>query len=541
MLEFLRIRHLALIDDMELEFSDGLNTLTGETGAGKSFILKALNFLTGDKMGTDLVRPGKEKALAEALFVRPGHPEGDLIVRRELSAATGRSRLYINDKLSSQETIRELRPSLLVHTSQHGQQQLLHPSFQGKLLDRAMDKPDLVSQRHSLVRRLKEIATEQEELNERSRQLADKREFLEFQQQEIDKVAPEAGEEDLLDAKKQELRNQTVLQETVDRALTLVSQHDGGVLYGLNLLERELDTLCSILPEYRSDASALTDFKQLIQDLEGRLRRQPIQAEGEESLEEIESRLFELAQLKRKLRRSLDEIMDLQEEIQENLSFLDACGLDMARLSREEQEIHTALATALEELNASRREAGATLCASIATELKGLGFSEHVDVRFEFTQHELAPGCIEDRAHLMWIPNPGQPPQPLDKIASGGELSRFLLAVVGLMHREEAPTLIFDEVDAGVGGITLNHMADKLASLALRQQVVLITHWPQLAARAKRHFQVCKEVQNGATFTRCVQLTDTQVHAEIVRMAGGGDQGAAMARELLTQHNRKAG
>lgn len=531
MLEVLRIRHLALIDDMELEFAPGMNVLTGETGAGKSFILKALNFLTGEKMQANLVRPGEKKAQVEALFALP---EGDLIVRRELVAETGRSRLYINDKLSSQEAIKALKPSLLVHTSQHGQQKLLQPAFQAKLLDDFLNRAPLVDKKNELVTSLKELGSKHAALLERSKQLADKREFLEFQRQEIDKVAPEAGEEDTLEAKKQELRNQSNIQDSIDTALSCISSHDGGVLDGISHLERALDSLQRILPDYNEDYTAVLDFRSTIQDLEGRLRRQPLTAPGEDSLEEIESRLFALAQLKRKLRRSLDEIVDLQQEVEENLNFLDACELDIAQLKKQEVMVQQELRSVLEELNPARKEAGLRLCAAIVEELKGLGFSEHVQVHFAFAPVELAPDCIEDRPHLMWVPNPGQSAQPLDKIASGGELSRFLLAVVGLMNRNDTPTLIFDEVDAGVGGITLNYVAEALNTIANRQQMLLITHWPQLAARAKQHFFVKKEVLEGATYTRCSRLEQPAIFDEISRMAGGGGQGEAMAQKLLT-------
>lgn len=533
MLELLRIRQLALIDDVELEFAPGMNVLTGETGAGKSFILKALNFLTGDKMSPDLVRPGAEKAQVEALFAMP---DGDVVIKRELVAATGRSRLYINDSLSSQDAIRDLRPSLLVHTSQHGQQKLLQPAFQAKILDDFLNRPDLLRQRESLLKELRTLAARREELLERSRHLEDKRELLEYQQREIAKVGPEHGEEETLEAKKQELRNQTVIQDTIDAALALLGAGEGGILDGLGKLERHMDTLRRVLPGYDDDASLLIEARQNLQDLAARLRKQPASSPDEDSLESIEARLYELAQLKRKLKRSLDEIVDLQTEIEENLSFMDSCSLDLKQLAKQETTLLDGLALLLKELNPLRKAAGESLCTAIVAELKGLGFSEHVQVRFEFKPAELFPGradCIEERPSLLWIPNPGQPPQPLDKIASGGELSRFLLAVVGIMNRKETPSLIFDEVDAGVGGLTLNAVADSLDKLADHQQVILITHWPQLAARAKRHFQVRKEVREGNTYTLCQALDDGAIWEEISRMAGGGEQGQAMARELL--------
>lgn len=551
MLEYLRIRDLALIEDMELDFAPGLNALTGETGAGKSFILKALNFLIGDRLTADMVRPGKEKAHVEALFALP---DGDMVLRRELTADTGRSRLFINDRLSSQDAVRDMRASLVVHTSQHGQQKLLQPAFQVRLLDEFLNRPDLLAARDETLKGLREVAAKREELAARARSLEDRRDVLEFQQREIDKVAPEAGEEDRLEERRRALRDVASAQQVQERALAVLRGEDGpGVAEALGLLERALDGLArlhgapagdsanaapSAQPNWSEDVAAISAFRQGLSDLERRLRRRPAPAASDDDddmdVEAIEKRLYELAQLKRKLRRTLDEIVDLRREIEENLSFLDACRLDLRTLEREEETQKEQLCAVLAELNPARHEAAVRLAQALEGELAGLGFSEHVRVAFDFTPHEPWPGCVEDRARLMWVPNPGQPPQPLDRIASGGELSRFLLAVVGLMARDETATLIFDEVDSGVGGLTLNRVSDRLAALAGRRQVILITHWPQLAARAGRHFQVSKEVADNATFTLCRRLDGEDIRKELARMAGGGGQGEAMARELIS-------
>lgn len=549
MLEYLRIRDLALIEDMELDFAPGLNALTGETGAGKSFILKALNFLIGDRLASDMVRPGKDKAHVEALFALP---DGDMVLRRELTADTGRSRLFINDRLSSQDAVRDMRASLVVHTSQHGQQKLLQPAFQARLLDEFLNRPDLVAARDEALKGLREVAAQREELAARARSLEDRRDVLEFQQREIDKVAPEAGEEERLEERRRALRDVASAQEAQERALAVLRGEGGpGVAEALGLLERSLDGLARLgaapgdgpgssgdASGWSGDVAAISAFRQGLSDLERRLRRRPAPTASDSGddldVESIEKRLYELAQLKRKLRRTLDEIVDLRREIEENLSFLDACRLDLRTLEREEEALKERLCAVLAGLNPARREAAARLAQALEGELAGLGFSEHVRVAFEFTPHEPWPGCVEDRARLLWVPNPGQPPQPLDRIASGGELSRFLLAVVGLMARDEAATLIFDEVDSGVGGLTLNRVSDRLAALAERRQVILITHWPQLAARADRHFQVSKEVADNATFTLCRRLDGEDIRKELARMAGGGGQGEAMARELTS-------
>ncbi len=529
MLELLRIHDLALIEDIELEFVPGMNVLTGETGAGKSFILKALNFLTGEKLGTDLVRPGKEKSVVEALFVINGQ---DHILRRELTADTGRSRLYLNDRLCSQDVLRDLRPSLLLHTSQHGQQKLLQPAFQAKILDDFMQQPGLVEEKDELVKRLSRCAAQRQELEANLRSLEEKRDMLEFQQQEIAKVAPKEGEEEELEAARAAFRNQAGITENA--AAALAALHGGedsgpGLLHGLAALERPVSTLAAMLEDLADAPDTLADMRAELRDLDARLRRAASHSAQATDIEAIEARLYALAQLKRKLKRSLPSVLALQQEIAENLEFLASGEFERKKLEYEEKDLADALAVILSRLNPARKAAAAAFAQALQDELQHLGFSEHVRVMFEFAPHSLCPGredCDEQRARLLWQPNPGQPSQPLDRIASGGELSRFLLAVVTLISRstEETPTLIFDEVDSGVGGVTLNRVADRLARLAGERQMLLITHWPQLASRASRHFVVEKEVADGQTYTRCSRLDSENIRKELVRMAGTEEQ-----------------
>lgn len=517
MLELLRIRDLALIADMELEFAPGMNVLTGETGAGKSFILKAINFLMGEKLGSDMVRNGKERAQVEALFALP---DGDLVLKRELIAETGRSRLYINDSLSSQDALKDLRPALITHTSQHGQQRLLSPAYQGRLVDDWMNQPDLLNEKDRLVAALKDAMARHEALIRRSRELADRRELLELHLKDIEKVDPEPGEEERLEELRTVLRSAEQARQHYDRGLMILRGQDGpGLLDLMGQLERSLELLQRSDATFGPSLEEATTFRTSLQELDRRLRKPPIdKTEGDP--ERIEARLFELSQLKRKLHRTLPEILAMRDEIQENLSFLDACGLDIKQVCKEETALREQLAATLGQLNSARAKAGAGFCETLCEELAGLGFSEHVRVIAEAVPHELAEGCLEDRVRLLWAPNPGQAPQPLDRIASGGELSRFLLAVVSMQARNDNATLIFDEVDSGVGGLTLNKVADRLADLASHRQMLLITHWPQLASRAKRHFHVRKDVADNETFTRCQVLSASEREAELARMAG---------------------
>lgn len=529
MLEYLRIRNLALIEDAELDFAPGMNVLTGETGAGKSFILKALGFLLGDRLGADMVRQGAEKAQVEAQFQMDGR---EIVIRRSLLAESGRSRLYVDDALRSQECVRSLREQLLAHASQHGQQQLLQPAFQARLMESTLKDPDLLRRHDELLEQLRSVEARRKELRAREAHLLERRDILEMQQQEIDKVAPEAGEEERLEEQRAIVRAAEQTREQYELALGLLhGEEEPGLLDMLGRLERCLHQMARTDDSVSEDADAVTALRQQLSHLSGRLRRPPL-PEDMPDVEQMEERLYALAQLKRKLHRSLDEILKLREEIRENISFLDACALDITLLDKEEKQLAAQLQEVLSALLPQRREAAADFARQLEEELRQLGFSEQVRVIPDFMPQEVWPGLMDEKVRILWAPNPGQAPQPLDRIASGGELSRFLLALMSVRPKAESATYIFDEVDAGVGGLTLNKLAEKLENLAKQRQMLVITHWPQLAARAQKHFQISKTIRDNATFTTCVPLDARQRHAELVRMAGGGQQGEALAASL---------
>lgn len=528
MLELLHIRNLALIEDMTLEFGTGINVLTGETGAGKSFILKALGFVLGDKLSADIIRPGADKAQVEAIFTLDGN---EYVLRRELYT-NGRSRFFINDSVSSQDSLKELRPKLLAHASQHGQQQFLQPSFQAKILEKGLKNENLLQERDRILGKLKEISAEIAAIRNKQGNLAEKRELLEMQKVEIDKVKPKAGEEEELESTKTELRAQKNASQNYGKAMAILHGDDGpGLLDLLIEFERILKQLAHEDTSLNANCREVEGFRQSLNDLTGKIRKLPVKkAIG--NVDEIEERLFELSQLKRKLKRTIPQILALDEEIRETLSFLDICELDIKRLEKEEKKHEAELGKILADLRPLRHEAAEKFAESLEANLKDLGFSEHARVLPEFSAQEIWPGLKDERGKICWAPNPGQLPQALDKIASGGELSRFLLALTILEPPESDITYIFDEVDSGVGGKTLLKVGEKLRELSRNYQLILITHWPQLAALARQHFLITKNVIDNQTFTQCRPLSGNEIKEELSRMAGGGRQGDALAAEL---------
>lgn len=520
MLQFLNIRNLALIDNMSLEFSSGMNVITGESGAGKSFILKALGFLLGDKLSADLVRPSAEKAQIEALFELDG---SELVLRRELLAESGRSRIFINDTLSSQDSLKNLRMRLVVHASQHAQQQLLQPSFQTQIFENRLPCKDLLDERGKILGKLEAIGQEKQKLQQKLLQLREKRDLFEMQLQEIDAVHPQAGEEEQLEEIRVKVRSQAALCHEYEKTMgLLLGSEVPGLIDQLSELERHLSKINAFDNQFAEICDTVADTRQALQGLANNLHLGR-HSSDDVDIEKIEARLFSLAQLKRKLHRTLPEILQLKEEIEEGLSWLDASNLDFSHLEKEEAKLASQLLALIKEIAPIRRKSSNEFVSLLEKELKGLGFSENLKVIPEFFAQEIWPSIVEEHVQILWQPNPGHPPQPLNKIASGGELSRFLLALMSLQEIEKSTTYIFDEVDAGVGGMTLNKLADKLTHISSDHQMILITHWPQLASRADRHFQISKSVHDGSTFTTCKAITGTERKDELVRMSGGGN------------------
>ncbi|MDE5831947.1 MAG: DNA repair protein RecN, partial [Desulfovibrio sp.] len=366
----------------------------------------------------------------------------------------------------------------------------------------------------------------------RQADLAEKRELLEMQKEEINKVNPAPGEEEELEEQRAEIKKQEDARKVYDEAMAILHGDDGpGLLQMLADLGSVIRRMDEDDPEMVNIQETVDAFRDEMAHLGNNLRRPRVSSDAD--LDDIEERLFEFAQLKRKLKRAMPQILELKNEIEENLSFLDACALDIAFNTKERNKLAKELGELVIEIIPLRHEAAAKFATELEEQLRELGFSEHVKVAPEFLPNEIWPGVNDEKGRIFWAPNPGQKSQPLDKIASGGELSRFLLGLNILGEQNREITFIFDEVDAGVGGLTLNKVLEKLQTLAKSQQVILITHWPQLAARANRHFQITKTVKDGNTYTQCSALDETGRFKEIERMAGGGKEGEAMAKNLL--------
>ncbi len=529
MLEFLRIKNVALIEDVEIEFSKGLNVLTGESGAGKSFIFRALDFVLGERMGREIIRHGKDRAFVEAIFFVNNQ---ELLIRREILRDTGRSKIFINDALSSLQKLRELRSRLILYTSQHQQQRLLSPSYHTSILDSSLPEA-IFAEKDTLLKKLKEIDEKTRDLKQKVEEVTKQQDFLKFQLKEIERVDPKKGEEDNLYARREELKRQVELSEAIQTLLSLLVAPPMALEDNFLEFLKHIENLSILDKNFAPFLKELSPIKELLFELEKKLKEYSTEIEVVQEMEEIEKRLWELQQLKKKLGRSLEDILSLKNELKDNLSFLERSALDLRDLEREHKEIKLRLYNVLDKITHLRRKKAKEISKFLKQELLQLGFCDDVEISFEFFSKEIYPSVLEQKARLYWRPNPGQDMQPLDKIVSGGELSRVMLALISASAPKELPTIIFDEVDTGIGGITLTKVAQKIKDLAKEHQVILITHWPQLAYLADTHIKIDKIIKGDMTYTRCIVLEHRDRIKEIARMAGGGPEGRALAEELL--------
>src|SRR6516164_102267 len=554
MLRFLKIRHLAVIDTVEVEFDAGLNVLTGETGAGKSILVEAVGLLLGGRASGDLVRTGEEVATIEAIFDRPG---GELLVRREVTAQ-GRSRAFIDGALATAGALKELSASLVELHGQHEHQTLLDPATHLDLLD-AFGNLSALSTRtaaaHEAWRAARtELDRVQAALGERETRL----DLVAFQLAELDRAAlnPAKPAED---AELASLRLVLASAERVERlcldSYAALYERDEAILAGLGQIWRRVAELASLDSRFQPYADARDAIKSQLEDLALFLRQYAESIEASPArLAQTEERLARLERLKRKYGPTLTDVIARRDALRRELADLEGGDERVHTLDRSHQAARATYLQAAENLSKERRRVAVGFAKAVERGLADLAMERtRFEVRFADPLPEASwgPGGI-DAAEFYVSPNPGEELRPLARIVSGGELSRIMLAVKTLaaMSRHgysdaaarppsaAAPGLIFDEVDAGIGGRVADVVGRKLRTLGSAFQVLCITHLPQIAACADTHFQIDKCVERGRTKTTVTRLTPDGRVDELARMLGGEaitDGLRRSAREMLKE------
>ncbi len=561
MLQELRVHNLALIDTLHLDLSSqktGLIVLTGETGAGKSIILQAINLLTGGRGAASWVRSDCEQADIEAIFsVRPDHAEinellsehslkegATCIVRRVLTRE-GRSKLYVNDQSVTTRLVGELSAGLINIASQHDQQQLLNARNHLDYLDTYGELWGLRQQFTKLFRRWQQASSELRQLLEKEQDKEQQRDFLVFQVDEIRKCKPLPGEDEQLLREREQLKASDSLIRFVGIANRLLSEKVAGELAEIKINMAQASALDPRLgPLTERIASAGFELEDLAVSVEKYFEEIP---KDPARLDVISGRLAELKQLQRKYGPTLAEVIAFAENAEANLAVLESLEQQIAQAEVKVEEVSTEALLKATELTQARRQVARKLAAGMEKELASLSFFQAV-FQVGVTEPEgLGMDGIHnngrDAVEFLFSANPGEPAKSLAKIVSGGELSRLMLAMKCLLaRRDQVDTVIFDEVDAGIGGQAAEAVAEKIKELAGHHQVFCITHLPQIAACADLHFKVEKQVEDGRTRTVMIPLNKEQQIEELARMLGGENptaQTLVYAGELFARRTKR--
>jgi DNA repair protein RecN (Recombination protein N) len=538
MLRFISIRNLAVIDRLEVEFEPGLNVLTGETGAGKSILVGAVGLLVGGRASADLVRTGEEQATVEAIFDAPDGTE--LMIRRDVSVQSGRSRAFLNGSLVTSAALRELSATLVDLHGQHEHQVLLDPASHLELLDAFAG---LTTEREAVgaaFARMQALVTERNRLATDAREKARREEYVRFQLTEIDRVAPRAGEDDELSMTRQVLGNADRLQRLCADAYTALYEGEEAALPTLSVVWKKVGDLASIDPQFTPHLAAKDAVKSQLEDLAYFLRSYASEIDASpEKLQEVEDRLAVLERLKKKHGPTLADVIATSADLRQELDGLAGADQRAAAIEAELTAARRDYRCIAEKLSKARRTAAMDFARRLERSLADLAMTQtRCEVRF--VERNGDEGWTErgiDEGEFYISPNPGEDLRPLARIVSGGELSRIMLALKTLASTD-APgkTLIFDEVDAGIGGSVADIVGSRLRQLGSHFQVLCITHLPQIAAYGTSHYRIAKTLKDGRTVTGVAPLGARDREAELARMIAGAEVSAsvrASAREML--------
>lgn len=541
MLRFLGIRHLAVIDHLEVELAPGLTVLTGETGAGKSMLVEAIDLLTGGRSSADLVRTGEDTATIQAIFDRPGRdiPES-IIVRREISTQ-GRSRAFIDDALATTAALRELGAGLVDLHGQHEHQSLLDPAEHAGIVDAFADHPSVLAAVVSAHESWRSAANALERTRLSAKEKAARIEWVAFQLQDLDRIAPKPGEDEALAEERQVLGNADRLTRLSTEAFAHLYEGEAAALSSLGLVWKRLADLAALDSRFAAYLEQRAEVQSRLEDLAFMLRDYANDLEASpDRLQQVEDRLAVLERLKQKHGPGLADVIAKHGELRAELEALQASDEAVAGLEKQAGEAAARFRTVAAKLSAARMASGQKLAKALESALAQLAMPKsRVEVRVQAhpeDESRWSAGGFDD-VEFYLSPNPGEDLRPLARIASGGELSRIMLAIKTLATPDEdGRTLIFDEVDAGIGGAAADAVGARLQELGRRFQVLCITHLPQIAARGDQHLHISKQVKGGRTVTTVTKLTGADREMELARMIAGdrvSGQVLASARELL--------
>jgi len=557
MLREVRVKNFAVVESVTAPFAPGLNVLTGETGAGKSILIDAILLVRGARAQTDVIRADADTATVEAVFALDGvagaravldeaglgvDDSGDVVVRREL-ARSGRHRAFVNDSPVTVALLERLGDVLVEVHGQHEHQRLLEPLRQLELLDRFADAEDACAHVGALHAKYRAAREEADRLRAAERDRAQREDLLRFQVRELDAAQLREGEEDALRSELRRLQHAERFNAGVAECVALLDEAPQSASERLARAARVVQDLSRLDPAFAPPGDAIEAARIQLDEALGAIRRLRDGASAEPGrLDAIHERLDALARLKRKYGDTEAAMLAVRAEAARDLERLarhDEVVAEQERLLTELASELTAAATALSE---RRRAAGGKLGSQVERALRGLGMERATfEVGLERTADVSSRGF--DRVELRLCTNPGEEVRPLARVASGGELSRAMLALTSVLARaDRVPTLVFDEVDAGIGGRVASVVAETLARTAEGRQVLCVTHLAPIAALADQHLRVVKNVRGGRTRVTAASLTGDDRVEEVARMLGGPATTAAArehARGLLGARRKR--
>jgi DNA repair protein RecN (Recombination protein N) len=563
MLQEISIKNFAIINDLRIHFSDGFSVLSGETGSGKSIIINAVNLLLGSRTTAGLIRTGEDQAELEALFViLPESPTAKMMHEQEVDASEGllirriisrneRHRVYINGRLSTMQTLKDITQNIASISGQHAHQGLLREDQQLLIIDQFGDLLSLRRQVFSCYHQILPLIKELEALNDLKKRQGEHLDLLRFQQKEIQAAGILPGEEIQLEQEAQKLKYAETLYDRIYNSLEMLYDAPGAVVERLMEVSKGIDQISSIDNTLRPQTKALNDATYNIEAVVEELRvyLQQIQPD-EKRLESIEERLDMLRKLKRKYGGTLEAVQQRGTAIKEELQQVQNISEKISETEKTLLSLQNKAGKLSEELSAKRHDAATRLSRKVEAELASLKMANTKFMisfdpiladsgasTFLMQKNRMITESGFDRVMFMIAPNLGEALKPMSEIASGGELSRIVLALkVILAGTEAVETVVFDVVDAGIGGEVAEVVGKKLDQIAKIHQIICITHLPQIAKFARHHFRISKHVRAGRTETDIEELGNEERIHEIARMLGGEKitpKTIAHAREMM--------
>ena len=552
MLRELKIENLAIIDELDIEFEKGFIVLTGETGAGKSIILSGINLLIGEKASVDMIRDGEENLVAQGVFdvdeeqkkkleAMGIDTDGDEIIIRRYYNRNGKARAFVNNVRITLADLKEIASTLVDIVGQHSHQMLLNKNNHIKLLDSFLskDEKDLKENLVTLLSQYREINTKIENIEREKKETLEKKEFYEYQLEEIEKLKLKDGEDEILEAEYKKVFNAEKIREKVYESLEYLKYDDDSALGFILESIRNIEYLGKYDERYLELAKRMESAYYELEDCVGEIEDISKNIEVTESdLDKIAGRMNTLKRIKEKYKRTLSELIEYREDLKEKLSDMNSGDFKTRELQKELDKIKAEYDKLAEKLSKARKEIALKIEDELLNELKFLNM-EDAKLKVQMNKIDRMTNDGYDEIEFFISTNVGQELKPLNKIASGGEVSRVMLALKVIFSKvDNIPILIFDEIDTGIGGETVRKIALKLKEIGDSTQIISITHSPVIASKASQQFYIEKYVENSKTISRVKKLSANERIKEIGRMLVGekiNDEVLEIANKMLNE------